>query len=260
MPKLNLVGMIVLSLSVFAGAAVMALRSSPPRVDAPRVDRLIRRLADTDPDLRREAERELKDLGRKAEPALKEAARGSDPAIAERARAILGMKPAELPKEGSGETISVPVPETGVRLTLQIASAPRRPLEPLQYYLRLHNGTKRPVALARRLLDGRHDYVGFGAFERLDAEGRLADLSEDDPSDDESSSVEVVIVAAGESIDFVPGSGLLRVGASGTFRVRYVYDASEGSEYRARLASGHHAASALPAERIESNLVAVTVP
>jgi hypothetical protein len=255
MPKLNLIGMIVLSLSVFAGAAVMALKSSPARVDAPRVDRLIRRLADTDPDLRREAERELKDLGRKAEPALKEAARGTDLAIAERARAILGMKGPEAP---ASETISAPAP-TGIRLSLQITSASRRLVEPLQYYLRLHNGTTRAIALARRLRDGRPEYAGFGAFERIDSEGRVVVLDESDDEGESAPSLEIVIVQPGDSLDLAPGSGLLRLEAPGTFRVRFAYDATEGSEYRESLATGHHTGTALPAERFESNEVTVTI-
>src|SRR5688500_2992293 len=128
MPKINIIGMVVLCLAVASGAAVMALRASPVRGGAPRVDRLIRRLAATGPALRREAEQELKDLGRKAEPALKEAARGSD-AVAERARAILGIKSAEAlpPPPASGEVISDPAPAASeIRLSLQVASSPRR--------------------------------------------------------------------------------------------------------------------------------------
>lgn len=259
MPKLNLIGMVVLCLAVAGGAAVMALRASPARVDRPRVDRLIRRLADTDPDLRREAERELKELGPKAEPALKEAARGSDPVVAERARTILGFKKPEVSKPPA-ETISDPAPAAAeVRLSLQIASAPRRADEPVLYYLRLHNGTKRSIAIARSKRDGRPDYRGFGFFERVDAEGRVSAIA-GDPAEDEDATVEMVVVMPGEGIDLAPASGLLKIGASGTFRVRYVYDASEGSDYRECLATGHHAAASLKAERLESNVVTVTIP
>src|SRR5688572_20999202 len=166
MPRLNVIGMIVLSLAVFAGAAVMALRTGNPRPD-PQVDRLIRRLGDTDPDLRREAERELKELGRVAEPALKKAAEGPDLAVAERAKAILGIH-----KPESAPVAVRPAPDTGVRLTLQIASAPARADEPLMYYLRLHNGSKRSISIARHVREGTADYRAFGIFERIDADGR----------------------------------------------------------------------------------------
>jgi hypothetical protein len=258
MPKLNVVAMIVLSLSIAAGAAVMSLRATAPRPD-PQVDRLIRRLADTDPDLRREAERELKELGSMAAGALKQAAEGSDPVVAERARVLLGAKRDELPRETPGAVEPVSLPEPAVRLSLQLGSSPRRPREHVLYYLRLHNGTQRSMAIARRVRDGRPDYGSFGGFERIDADGRVVELEDtvDAPAGGE---VEVVLVAPGETVDLFPGAGLLRIGASGTFRVRYVYDATEGSEYRERVGKGHFAGSALAAERFESNAVTVTIP
>ena len=259
MPKLNVIGMIVLCLGVAAGAAVLALRAPASKIDSPRVDRLIRRLGDTDPDLRRDAERELKELGKKAELALKEAARGTDPIIAERARAILGVKPPSRPSENPGAVAKDSVPETGIRLSLQVTLVPERP-EPIQYYLRLHNGTKRAIALARRLRDGRPEYAGFGGFERIDAEGRLVAIDDFvDPADTDTAPLQIVIVKPGESLDLVPGSGNLRIEESGTFRLRFVYNATEGSHYRERVATGHHAGSTLPAERFESNEVTVTV-
>ena len=262
MPKLNLIGMVVLCLAVAAGAAVMALKTGNVQPEKPRFDKLIRGLGDADPDLRREAERELKQLGAKAEPALKEAARGSDPAVAERARVLLGIKKVDLPPEGAGSQAAVPASEPAVRLTLQIASSPRRADEPVLYYLRIHNDTKRSLVIARRQRDGRLDYRDFGGFERIDAEGRVVELvaALPAPGDDESSTVEAVVIAPGDSVDLVPGTGLLRVGATGTFRIRYVYDAAEGSEYREWLATGHHAGAALPSERIVSNTAAVTIP
>ena len=254
MPKLNIVGMVVLCLAVFAGAAVLALRSTPVRVEAPQVGRLIRLLADTDPDLRREAARELKDLGKTAEPALKEAAAGSDPVVAERARAILGIKPPS--QSATDATASV---EPGIRLTLQFASAPRRPTDGVHYYLRLHNGTKEPVTIGRRKHGDRFDYRGFGLFERIDAEGRLVEITER-AAEDEAGEIEFAVVAPGESLDLFPGAGLLTVGSRGTYRVRYVYDATETGLYRARLTPAHHAGRPLPAERLESNAVTITIP
>jgi len=255
MPKINIVGMVVLCLAVFAGAAVLALRSTPKRVETPRVGRLIRLLADTDPDLRREAELELKELGKKAEPALKEAAEGSDPVVAERARAILGLKVPS--KEKTSEVATTPEPP--IRLTLQFASAPRRPGDAVHYYLRLHNNTKDPVAVARRRHGDRHDYRGFGFFERIDAEGRLVEIADPSPVD-EDSEVEVVTLAPGELIDMFPGAGLLAIGARGTYRVRYVYDATETGAYRGKLTSAHHPGKPLPRERLESNSLTITTP
>lgn len=254
MPTKNLVGMVVLSLALVGGMAFLALRSGNGHAGHPNLDGLIRKLGDTDPDLRRDAERELKELGRKAEPALKEAAKGPDPAVAERARAILGLKHPEAPPVDPGSVAGSaegdPV-ATGVRLTLQIASPPRRSGEPVLYYLRLHNGTKHEVTVAR---DPR-----FGGFERVDGKGRVAPLVVASLPE-EAEPVELVTVAPGESIDLSPQSGLLRIEGSGTVRVRYVYDASEGSDYREELAAGHRETSALPAERLVSNEVSVTLP
>src|SRR5262245_20567554 len=259
MPKLNLVGMIVLCLAVTAGAVTLALRTPTPSHDGPQVDHLIRCLGDADPDLRREAERELKQLGRKAEPALKIAANGSDPELAQRARALLGVKPPEPPKVARDSSAAAPDPvplPAEVRLSLQIGASPGRPEEPVTYYLRLHNGTRSAVAVARRKREGGCDYRGFGAFERIDAEGRVV-VGAGKASDEDDDRVEFVVVAPGESLDLMPGAGLLRMGASGTFRVRYVYEAGEGSEYREKFASGHHAGAALPAERLASNSVTI---
>ena len=257
MPRLNVIAMVVLCVGVAAGAAALALRT-PARKDAPRVERLIRQLGDADPDVRRDAERELKALGPKAETALKEAVSGRDPVVADRARALLGLKPEKTAPEGA--VAKSPVVDNGIRISLQVTRVPRRP-DPIQYYLRLHNGTKNAVALARRLRGGQPLYAGFGAFERIDAEGRLVTLldSNDDGEFPGNTELEIVIVRPGESLDMTLGAGFVRVEAAGTFRVRFVYDATAGSEYRERIAASHHAESALPAERFESNEVAVTV-
>ena len=251
MPKLNLIGMIVLSVAIAAGAAVMAMRTSNVRTPAPQLGRLIRLLGDTDPDLRREAEQELKALGARAEPALKEAAGGSDPVVADRARTILGIKTPIAPRDVTPVVVADVDPAAGrVRLILQVASSPRRPDEPVIYYLRLHNGSKRSVVVARD--------ATFGQFERVDSEGRVAVLAVEAPEPGDA--LDLVTVAPGESVELSPASGLLRVRASGTYRLRYVYDAAPGSEYRKSVAKGHLAGSALESERFVSNTVSVTIP
>ncbi len=265
MPKLNLIGMVVLSLAVAGAAAVLALRSEGPRPDTRRLGTLLRQLGDPDPDIRRDAERELKALGPKATAALRDAAEGPDPAIAGRARALLGLKPLELPREPKGGGVAVadpPAPVEGVRLSLQVTSNPARPGEAVRYYLRLHNGGRKAIAIACHRRNGPAIYVAFGSFERIDAEGRVVALREDPDPDTEDDPAELVLltVAPGETLDLAPGAGVLRVGASGAFNVRFAYEASDGSAYRKALTGSHHAASALPAERIVSNAVAVNVP
>ena len=244
MPKLNLVGMIVLCLAVAAGAGTMALRAPAPRDHGPQVDHYMRWLADTDPDLRRDAERELKLLGPKAEPALKAAANGDDPNLAARARAILGIKKPEPPVE----VVSIPA---DVRVTLQLTSMPSRPDQPVEYILRLHNGTKHAVSLPRLVAGTTADYTISGIFERIDAEGRLVELPVDPWSEDAKS--EVHTVKPGESIDLSPGSGVLRIGARGTFRVRYVLNTLNYGAIRSNAPREMN-------QRIESNAVTVTIP
>jgi len=264
MPKLNLIGMVVLSLAVAGGAAVLALRGEGPRPDTRRLSSLLRQLGDSDPDIRRDAERELKALGPKATAALRAAAEGSDPVLADRARALLGMKPVEHPREPMDGVAAVdpPAPVEGVRLSLQVNSNPSRAAEAVRYYLRFHNGGRKAVAIACHRRNGPSIYVAFGAFERIDAEGRVVVLREDPDPDTEDDAAELVFVTVGpgETLDLAPGAGVLRVGASGAFNVRFAYEASEGSAYRKALTGSHHAASALPSERIVSNAVAINVP
>src|SRR5258706_3888903 len=186
MPKLNLIGMVVLSLAVAGGAAVLALRGEGPRPDARRLGTLLRQLGDSDPDIRRDAERELKLLGPKATAALREAVEGPDPVLAGRARALLGLKPVEIAHESKGGGVAVadpPSPVEGVRLSLQVTSNPARPAEAVRYYLRLHNRGKKAIAIACHRRNGPAIYVAFGAFERIDAEGRVVVLREDPDPD-----------------------------------------------------------------------------
>ncbi|HEY3227465.1 MAG TPA: hypothetical protein VGK61_10785 [Planctomycetota bacterium] len=264
MPKLNLIGMVVLSLAVAGGAAVLALRGEGPRPDSRRLGSLLRQLGDPDPDIRRDAERELKAFGPRATAALREAADGPDPVLAGRARALLGLKPVDRPQEPpDGVAIAdPPAPVEGVRLSLQVTSNPGRPGEAVRYYLRLHNGGRKAIAIACHRRNGPAIYVAFGVFERIDAEGRVVALQEDPDPDTEDDPAELgfVTVSPGETLDLAPGAGVLRVGASGTFNVRFAYEASEGSAYRKALTGSHHAASALPSERIVSNAVAINVP
>jgi len=265
MPKLNLIGMVALSLVVAGGAALLALQGPGPERDQPAVGSLIRQLGDPDPDIRRDAERELRTLGPRAEPALKEAASGADTAVAERARVLLErMKP---------ETVSNPVRTTPIvaepaaisgrpELMLQIGSATTRSGEPLRYYLRLHNGSKLPLLIARHRVGSVALYGTYGAFERVDGEGRVSTIALDPPAVEvaETYEAEVVAVAPGETLDLAIASpGALRFDASGTFTVRFVYEAGEGSAYRKAIAATHLKGSILGPGRFVSNEISITV-
>lgn len=89
MPRLNAVLMGLLSAAVLAGAgwAVLAKSDGGPARDEDR--RLLRKLADEDPDLRREAASEILARGPRGRAMLKEAAASDDRLLAGRARALL---------------------------------------------------------------------------------------------------------------------------------------------------------------------------
>jgi hypothetical protein len=265
MPKRNLIGMVALSLLVAGGAALLALQAKAPDRELADLGSLIRQLGDPDPDIRRDAEREIRTLGPRAAPALKEAASGADPAVAERARSLLErMKPETVSTDIRTTPVDpdpAPVPRR-TEVTLQVASSSVRPGEPLRFYLRLHNGGRQPLLIARHRLGSAALYGAYAAFERIDREGRVAAVSiEPQPGeDDESPEPELIAVAAGESIDLGAAStGALRIGTPGVYTLRFVYDASEGGAYRKAIAGAHLKGAVLPPGRLVSNEVAVTV-
>ena len=96
MSTIRIVLMAVLTAGVIAGAGWMALRGGP--VEDPqkaKIERLMRRLGDTDPDLAREAAKELTLLLPASRPALRKAAESDDALLAKRAALILAKHPAE---------------------------------------------------------------------------------------------------------------------------------------------------------------------
>ena len=83
---------VLMALSALAVIAAALFLSTGPasRADASaRTRALLRRLADSDPDVRREAEAGLRALGPRAAGALREASTSSDAALADRASRIL---------------------------------------------------------------------------------------------------------------------------------------------------------------------------
>ena len=88
---LRWVAMTVLSVGIVGGAAVLAIGSGP-RAGSPEEEEakvMVRRLADTDPELREEAEARVRALDRTALPFLRAACGSSDLGLARRARKLL---------------------------------------------------------------------------------------------------------------------------------------------------------------------------
>jgi hypothetical protein len=90
MPKLNVVLMVALAVGVIAAMAFLTLRPTPPaEMEPAQVQKLIRKLGDTDPDVRREGEAGLRQAGNAAIPPLRDASRSSDRMLADRASKLL---------------------------------------------------------------------------------------------------------------------------------------------------------------------------
>ena len=93
MRTLNFALMVVLTIGIFVTAGYLALngtsKSKDSRLLADRYARLLRKLGDEDPDLRREAKTQLRGMGAHALPILREAAQSDDSRLAEEATALL---------------------------------------------------------------------------------------------------------------------------------------------------------------------------
>jgi hypothetical protein len=90
MPKLNAVLMAVLAVAVIGATAFLTLRPTPARpIEPAQVQKLLRKLADSDPDIRREGETGLRQAGTAAVPQLRDASKSPDRALAERASKLL---------------------------------------------------------------------------------------------------------------------------------------------------------------------------
>ena len=90
MPKLNVVLMAVLAAGVIAGLAFLTLRPTPAReIEPAQVQKLIRKLGDSDPDIRREGEAGLRQAGAASVVPLREASKSPDRVLADRASKLL---------------------------------------------------------------------------------------------------------------------------------------------------------------------------
>ena len=240
MRKLNLALMILLTFGVIASAGYLALSGNVKNHEGWRLDdqrgKLFRKLADDDPDRRREAEGQLRSMGPRAVPILREAARSDDPRLADRA--------AELLREF----------EPPVRLVLERPEAGVH-----RFRVRLVNEGREAVLLAR-------DPVGrYGRIEAVDGAGRTVPLGlETEAAGSPEQEADVVSVPAGQTFDLFAGRGDGTIAPGqpfpgpGAWKVRFIYDASEGSDYRRRI-EGSPDGIPLPSEVLVSNDVAVHV-
>jgi len=110
MPKLNAVLMVLLAVGVIAATAFLTLRPAPAQeIDPVQVQKLLRKLGDPDPDIRREGEVGLRQAGAASIAPLKEASKSPNRVLAERAsKLLLELSPAPTPDSA----VAKPAPQT----------------------------------------------------------------------------------------------------------------------------------------------------
>ena len=216
MPKLNGVLMVLLSAAVI-GALGWRVLGQPDDGAAARAReaRVLRKLADPDPDLRREAEAELKSMGARGQELLRETAKGPDVRLAERAAAVLqAWTPA------AGDAPAVAEPES----LLACVDG---------FKVQFLNSGVAPLLIA---LEKKGEESRFAAFEIVDGRGNTHTLpaaSYAPPVVDGPAHL-VVLPPGGRQVLY-EGTGVLEAALRalpGPCKVRFVYDASEGSPYR----------------------------
>jgi hypothetical protein len=90
MPKLNVVLMLTLAVAVIAAMAFLTLRPTPAQeIEPAQLQKLLRKLGDSDPDVRREGEDGLRGLGPAAVLPLRDASKSPDRSLADRASKLL---------------------------------------------------------------------------------------------------------------------------------------------------------------------------
>ncbi|HEX7901948.1 MAG TPA: hypothetical protein VF950_29585 [Planctomycetota bacterium] len=218
MPKLNAVLMVVLSAAVIGALGWRALgQGDGGAAERARAAKIVRKLADPDPDLRREAESEIKSLGLRGKEILRETAKGPDARLAERAVAMLKEMEPAAPE---------PAPVELVGLEHFIWCTDR-------FIVEFRNSGSEPILLA---LEKKGEEPRFGWFEVMETSGRTHVVRPE-------SYAPPVVEGAAHVVALPPGAkqvlytGWESVSAllnelPGPCKVRFVYDATEGSAYR----------------------------
>lgn len=273
MVRVNLVVIAVLSAAVIGTGVFLSLERSPATPAEERqkeIGRLIRRLGDSDVDVRRDAEAALKKFGAEALIALKTAVDTGDEVLAPRAlslvRQIEGAPVAQQPPATPERAPETPVAAAAVELSLECAQGRVTAGEAIRCYVRLRNGLPQPVLVARHRLDPAVFYGEFASFEIVDDKGAVTVIPVDVLPRDASPELEIASVPPAQIEDLFPHHAGPQLALSaqlsrpGTYRVRIVYDATEGSAYQQALAASHVATGApLPPARLVSNEITIVV-
>lgn len=218
MPKLNAVLMVLLSGAVIGVLGWRVLgQGDDGAAERARAAKILRKLADPDPDLRREAVTEIRAMGVRGKEILRETAKGADTRLAERAVAVLKeLDPA--PEPAATEAVAAE----------QFLACTER------YSVEFRNTGSEPIVIA---LEKKGEDPRFGWFEVTDAAGRSHQVRPESYAPPVvEGDVHLVVIPPGAMrvlyAGWDPVSVLLRE-LEGPCKVRFVYDASEGSPYRA---------------------------
>jgi len=218
MPKLNAVLMVVLSAAVIGVLGWRALgEGDGGAAERAHAAKILRKLADPDPDLRREAETELKSLGPRGKEILRETAKGPDPRLAERAAAVLKELEPAAPEPA-------PVELAGLEHFIWCTD---------RFVVEFRNSGSEPILLA---LEKKGEEPRFGWFEVTDANGRTHVVRPESyaPPVVEGSAHVVALPPGAKQVLYQGWDAVSAVlpALRGPSKVRFVYDASEGSPYR----------------------------
>lgn len=105
--------MVVCAVAVIAATAFLTLRPTPAQeLEPAQVQKMLRKLGDSDPDVRREGEAAFRALGTAAIAPLREASKSSDRVLSERAAKLLQELQPASPVATPDGTSPKPSPET----------------------------------------------------------------------------------------------------------------------------------------------------
>jgi hypothetical protein len=264
MPRLNGILMALLAVAVIGTAVFLSLEKSPSPAgpDPVLVQKLLRKLSDSDPDIRREAEFGFKAMGFNAVAPLAEASKSADRRLAEAAARLLReVDPPKSPTADVRATEPPPAPAKvdPVELILVCGQNKARPDEPLRFYVRMVNHGTAPVLVARHGFS----YTRFAWIEVTDGKGALSRLPAEPATDRSEAALDVGVLAPGETRELYAGigdgtTGLAGFAAKDLYKVRFVYDASEESSYRKQVAPSEKG-TLLPPLKLISNVLEIAV-
>jgi hypothetical protein len=265
MPRLNAVLMVLLAVAVIGTAGFLCLERRAPAAsgpDAVQIQKLLRKLSDSDPDIRREGEAGFRALGPVALAPLAQAAQSPDARLAQSASKLLReIEPARPAAAEAPRPQPLPEPAAQVDpVELLLVGGPSRARagEPVRFYVRVANHGSAPVLVARH----GYSYARFAWIEVTDEKGSVTKFAPE-PVPPPELPLEAVALAPGQTRDLYAGvgdgsTGLAALPGRGTFKVRFVYDASEESAYR-KVVQASAEGTLLPPFRLSSNALEVAL-